>query len=77
MPLAFGFAIASGPKHVLLEDLEETFRHLRLTMAYLPASLTPTIRPDALQALELLMSGGGAIDERLIRNSAPRGLINA
>ncbi|CAO1636029.1 unnamed protein product [Parajaminaea phylloscopi] len=77
MPLAFGFTVVSAPKDILLEDLEETFRCLKLTMADLPATLAPTIRPGNVPKLEWLMSGGDAIDERVIREWAPHGLINA
>ncbi|PWN25506.1 acetyl-CoA synthetase-like protein [Jaminaea rosea] len=77
MPLAFGFTVASAPKDVLLEDLEDTFNKLQLTMADLPASLAPTIRPTAVPRLQWLMSGGDAIDERVIAEWAPYGLINA
>lgn len=77
MPLALGFAVASAPKDILLEDLEETFCRLRLTMADLPASLAPSVRPNAVPRLHWLMSGGDAIDERVIKEWAPHGLINA
>ncbi|CAO1621991.1 unnamed protein product [Jaminaea pallidilutea] len=77
MPLAFGFTVASAPKDILLDDLEHAFRALRLTMADLPASLAPTVSPKSVPTLEWLMSGGDALDERVIRDWGPYGLVNA
>lgn len=77
MPLAFGFTVASAPKDVLLEDLEETFRKLCLTMADLPAALATTVHPGNVPTLEWLMSGGDALDQRVLNEWSPHGLINA
>ncbi|CAO1632656.1 unnamed protein product [Sympodiomycopsis kandeliae] len=77
MPLSLGFTIASAPKEVLLEDMEETFRKLRLTMADLPSSLATVVHPENVPVLEWLMSGGDVMDERVLSEWAPHGLINA
>lgn len=77
MPLALGFSFASAPKEVLLDDLENTFHRLQLTMADLPAALATTVHPSNLPKLEWLMSGGEQMDQRVIDAWSKIGLINA
>ncbi|PWN48451.1 acetyl-CoA synthetase-like protein [Violaceomyces palustris] len=78
MPLALGFSFGSAPKEVLIEDLTRSINHLGVTIADLPAALAGTVHPDDVD-LEWLMSGGDAIDPRVIKDwtSADRILINA
>ena len=81
MPLSLGFSIGTAPKSVLIEDLTTAINRLGITIADLPAALAGTVHPDDVK-LEWLMSGGDAIDERVIQDwasdSAPeRILINA
>lgn len=77
MPLALGFSFGSAPKDVLLDDLETTFHKLALTMADLPAALATTVEPSRLPKLEWLMSGGDQIDQRVLGQWGPTGLVNA
>ncbi|SPO37946.1 related to Ferrichrome siderophore peptide synthetase [Pseudozyma flocculosa] len=78
MPLALGFSIGTAPKEALIEDLTTAIHRLGITIADLPAALAGTVHPDDVE-LEWLMSGGDAIDERVIHDwtSAGRVLINA
>ncbi|KAN0064563.1 hypothetical protein ACQY0O_002191 [Thecaphora frezii] len=78
MPLALGFSIGTAPKEVLIEDLSTAINKLGITIADLPAALAGTVHPDDVR-LEWLMSGGDAIDERVIQDwtGAGRILINA
>lgn len=78
MPLALGFSFGSAPKMVLLNDAEAAFRHLRLTMADLPAALATLVHPENVGPnFEWLMSGGDQIDKRVLDDWGPRGLVNA
>lgn len=79
MPLAFGYSMASAPKHVILEDLEMAFRQLHITVTCLPAALVSLVHPDNIPPLEWILSGGDVIDDRVLQTwgSKPNMLINA
>ncbi|KDN40599.1 acetyl-CoA synthetase-like protein [Tilletiaria anomala UBC 951] len=78
MPLALGFAVTSGPKDWLLNDLSGAMQELGVTLADLPAALVPSIPLGLSSQLEWLMSGGDAIDERVLASWGPTGkLVNA
>ena len=79
MPLAFGYTMASAPKHVILEDLERTLRALAISIAVLPAALVSLVHPANVPPLEWILSGGDVIDDRVLQTwgAMPHKLINA
>ncbi|WFD36567.1 NRPS [Malassezia cuniculi] len=79
MPLAFGYSMASAPKHLILEDLEHALRALRISVTCLPAALVSLVHPDNVPPLEWILSGGDVIDDRVLQTwgAKPNTLINA
>lgn len=78
LPLAMGFSVASGPKEWLLSNLTAALTTLEVTMADLPAALVGYVDPSMTNRLEWLMSGGDAMDARVLDVWGPSGkLINA
>lgn len=78
LPLALGFSLASGPKDWILTDLTAALTTLGVTMADLPAALVGYVDPGLAPRLEWLMSGGDAMDARVLDTWGPTGkLINA